>query len=110
MSKTVYLITGGGFIAFGTGCVLTVDAGNVVSFSPSGFGIHLADCQRDTVKASARLALWASAIVAAPDGALLQWDKDKQEVSMEPELDTHFADTPLLATDWTNSVNHGDEE
>ena len=98
MSKTVYLITGGGFISFGTGCSLTIDAGNVLAMSPVGFGIHLADCQRDTVKSSARLALWASAIVAAPDGALLRWDEDKQEVSMEPELDTHFVETPLLTT------------
>ena len=81
--KTVYLITRGGFFAFGPGCSLTIDGGSVLAISPSGFGITLMSKERDIEKAYGNLALWSAAIVSAPDGTLLRWDTEKEQVSDE---------------------------
>ena len=106
MSKTVYLITTSGFIAFGTGCTLTIDAGNVLAMSPSGFGIQLHFMGKYTEKSDALLALWGAAIAHAPDGALLRWDEEKQDVVDELEADdSAFEEAPLLA-----SLPSGDKE
>ena len=97
-NKTVYLIapSGTGFIAFGSGCTLTIDACNLMALSPSGFGVYISGDGRDLQSAKSRLALWGSAIAAASDGSLLRWDEDTQSVTDElAQGDSVFADEPI---------------
>lgn len=98
MSKTVYLLTiDGTCVAFGAGMAiydgpLSVRVANTNGGSLWNAILATASHPRAVV------AKWARAIAFAPDGALLRWDEDKKEVTMEPEADSHFVDTPLLTT------------
>jgi hypothetical protein len=97
--KTVYLIVSGGFLAFGTGCVLSVDSCFVRAFSPAGFGVMLGYFSKNEAAACAHLAIWATAIASAPDGALLRWDDERQMVVDELAPADVFAEdesTPAL--------------
>jgi hypothetical protein len=82
VSKTIYILdTKGDFIAFGAGMFILDNADNTVKVGVLA-GVELAGwnlSKHETPNASAgALAAWIQAIVAAPDGALLRWDDERQ--------------------------------
>jgi hypothetical protein len=127
MSKTLYLIgLSGSFLQWCPGCLVRIERNNqIVARNPHGFRIELCAAPRPSSSKApgdqfgeagfmaaqekarndyacavrGRIAAWQQAIITAPDGALLRWDEEREQVVDELAegeatfADPHFPDT-----------------
>jgi hypothetical protein len=127
MSKALYLIgLNGSFLQWCPGCLVRIERNDqIVARNPHGFRIELCAAPRPSFSKApgdqfgeagfmaaqekahsdyARavrgcIAAWQQAIITAPDGALLRWDSDRQQVVDELAEDgAAFAEHHLLDT------------
>jgi hypothetical protein len=113
MSKTVFILasaySGNAVVAFGAGCSISAFSNETdpfcegddiapvhgvrVNAGPCSFVLARHDAPHE---ADAAVQVWVQAIVGAPDGALLRWDDERQQVvdELAEDLDA-FADQVL---------------